>query len=307
MIFNVTILGCGAATPTSRFNPSAQVVNVHDKLFLVDCGEGTQVQLRRQKIKIQRINHIFISHLHGDHYLGLMGLLSTMHLLGRTAGIHLYGPPELKELVEVNLRLSDTWLVYPLEFHALVPGSKQLIHEDRTLEVHAFPLRHRIATWGYLFREKPRPLNMLTSEVAHYRLHPEEIISLKAGHPVERPDGSVITPEMACAPPQPLRAYAYCSDTAYWEPLAEFIRGADLLYHESTFLEKESARAHETYHSTAGQAARMAARAGVGQLMLGHFSSRYDSTDRFIEEAIPHFSNSILAEEGKTFSVGPVL
>lgn len=303
MTFEVTILGCGAATPTSRYNPSAQVVNMHDKLFLVDCGEGTQVQLRRQKIKIQRIRHIFISHLHGDHYLGLMGLLSTLHLLGRKEELHVYGPADLKEIIDVNLRLSDTWLVYPLHVHSLTPGVMEQIVEDRTLEVHSFPIRHRIATWGFLFREKEKPYHMITELVAQYKLHPEEIVHLRNGRSVKRADGSVITPLMACQPPDAIRSYAYCSDTMYWEPIAEFIRGVDLLYHESTFLERESARAKETFHTTASQAAQMAALAGVNKLILGHFSSRYDDMDQFLTEAKPHFQNVVLAEEGKVFAV----
>lgn len=304
MTFEVTILGCGAATPTSRYNPSAQVVNVHDKLFLVDCGEGTQMQLRRNKIKIQRIRHIFISHLHGDHYLGLMGLLSTLHLLGRKEELHVFGPADLKEIIDVNLRLSDTWLVYPLHVHPLTPGVMEQIVEDRTLEVHSFPIRHRIATWGFLFREKEKQYHMVTELVAQYKLHPEEIVHLRNGRSVERADGSVITPEMTCQPPDAIRSYAYCSDTMYWEPIAEFIRSADLLYHESTFLEKESARAKETFHATASQAAQMAALAGVHKLILGHFSSRYDDMDQFLMEAKPHFQNVVLAEEGKVFPVG---
>jgi len=304
MSFSVTILGCGAATPTSRYNPSAQVVDVHDKLYLVDCGEGTQIQLRRQKIKIQRIRHIFISHLHGDHYLGLMGLLSTMHLLGRTVEMNLYGPPNLKELVELNLRLSDTWLKYPLNIRTLVPEKSELLVDDQSLEVHAFPLKHRIDTWGYLFREKPRLLNMISEKVSAYRLHPDEIVRLKRGEKIQRENGQTILPNEICEPPKPLRSYAYCSDTMFWEPVIESVRGVDLLYHESTFLEKEAARAKETFHSTAAQAAQIASLAGVGQLMLGHFSSRYDDTTRFLDEAIPHFENTILAEEGKTFNVG---
>lgn len=303
MTFEVTILGCGAATPTNRYNPSAQVVNLHDQLFLVDCGEGTQVQLRHTKIRIQRIRHIFISHLHGDHYLGLMGLLSTMHLLGRNTELHIYGPPNLKELIDVNLRLSDTWLKYPLHVKTLTPGSTELLVDENLLEVHAIPLRHRIDTWGYLFREKMPPRNMNTLKVAEYRLKPHEIAQLKKGIAVERANGSVITSEMACDPPKPIRSYAYCSDTMFWEPLADHIRGVNLLYHESTFLERERERAKETFHSTASQAAQMASLAEAGQLMLGHFSSRYDDTARFLEEALPHFTNTILAEEGKTFQV----
>jgi len=303
MNFEVTILGCGAATPTGRYNPSAQIVNVHDKLFLVDCGEGTQMQIRKYKIRLQRIQHIFISHLHGDHYLGLMGLLSTLHLLGRNTELHVYGPSELKALIDLNLKVSQTWLVYPLHVHVLTPEVMEQIVEDKTMEVHSFPLKHRIATWGFVFKEKERPCKMRQEMVERLRLSPEEITRLKSGESITREDGQEIAPESTCEPAPPLRSYAYCSDTAVWEPLTEYIPGVDLLYHESTFLNREKTRAAETFHCTAEQAAEMAKKLNVGQLILGHFSARYDDMDKFTEEARPIFPNSVLAEEGKTYAV----
>jgi ribonuclease Z len=298
MIFDVTILGCGAATPTSRHHPTSQVVNVHDKLFMVDCGEGTQMQLRKYKIRFQRINHIFISHLHGDHYLGLVGLISSLHLLGRINPLHIYGPPELKELIDLSLRVSDTYLNFPLEFRATQFKEKELIFEDKTLEVHSFPLKHRIDCCGFFFQEKPRGAKITKSMVSSLKLIPSEIIQLKKWNDVTRETGEVLVAARICEVPPAPRAYAFCSDTMYFEALAESISNVNLLYHESTFLDSERVRAKETFHSTAGQAAQMALKSNAQQLLLGHFSSRYSNDEDFLLEAQPIFSNCVLATEG---------
>jgi ribonuclease Z len=303
MTFEVTILGCGAATPTSRHHPSAQLVNMHEKLFLVDCGEGTQMQLRKYKFRIQRIGHIFISHLHGDHYLGLMGLISSLHLLGRKTPLHVYGPAALKELLDLSWKVSDTWLLFPLEFHMVTDELEQLIYEDRTVEVHSIPLKHRISCCGYKFVEKQRPLKIRKEAVEEYRLKPSEILELKKGRIVVRPEGATIDPAVACVWPEPPRSYAYCSDTAYNDQTVKSVQGTSLLYHESTFLESEAKRAADTFHSTASQAAEVALRAGCKQLLLGHFSSRYQDDQAFLTEAEQVFPNSILSYEGLTVPV----
>lgn len=304
MTFEVTILGCGAALPTLQQYPSAQVVNVHDKLFLVDCGEGTQVRLRQSSVRFQKIGHIFISHLHGDHYHGLFGYLSTMRLLGRKTPVHVYGPPALEDIVKLNLRISESYLGYDLFFHATPDAGSHMLFEDHSLEVWSFPLRHRIKCNGFVFREKQRALNVKKNMVRRYQLQPSQIIELKKGNPVALGDGRVLNPAEVCeAPPRP-RSYAYCSDTAVYPELASWISGVDLLYHESTFLETEKRRARETFHSTAAEAAEMALRCNAGRLLLGHFSARYADTAAFAEEAKAVFANVVAAVEGETYRVG---
>jgi ribonuclease Z len=297
LTFDITILGCGAATPTSKHNPSAQVVNLHDKLFLVDCGEGTQMQMRKFKVRFQRINHIFISHLHGDHYLGLMGFISSMHLLGRQTPLHLYGPADLKDIVDLSLRVSQTFLEYPLIFHATTAEGKQLLFEDKTLLVYSVPLKHRIFCCGFQFVEKDRLPKVSKEAIAKYKLVPSQILELKKGKDIEV-DGQLIKNEEICTPAAPARSYAYCSDTAYYEPLINMLQGTTLIYHESTFLEEEKERAKATFHSTAMQAAKMATKCNAKMLMLGHFSSRYSNDEEFKQQAQQEFPHVMLADEG---------
>jgi ribonuclease Z len=303
MTFEITILGCGAATPTLKHNASSQVVNIHDKLFLMDCGEGTQIQLRKYKIKFQRIQHIFISHLHGDHYLGLVGLISSLHLLGRKNDLHIYGPSELKEIIELNLRVSQTYLDYFIHYHAVNFDSKEKIFEDHSLEIHSFPLKHRIPCVGYLFAEKPKQVKIRKEYINRYSLQPSEIIALKNGQSITTPKNIVVTPQEVCDAPEKSKSYAYCSDTMYWETLIPSIQGVDLLYHESTFLESEKERAKHTFHSTAAQAATIALKAGVGKLLLGHYSSRYAEEEEFVNEASAIFPNCDFSTEGKVIQV----
>jgi ribonuclease Z len=303
MTFDVTILGCGAAAPTSKHNPSSQVVNLHDKLFLVDCGEGTQMQLRNNKIRFQRINHVFISHLHGDHYLGLMGFISSMHLLGRKSKLTIYGPEPLKSLVDIQLQASQTFLEYELQFVATSQKDKTLIYEDKTLVVHSFPLKHRIECCGFQFVEKKRKPKINRAMVVEYNLQPSHIIDLKNGLDVTLANGSILKSSDICEPADAPRSYAYCSDTAYYERIIEFIRNTNLVYHESTFLESEKERAKTTFHSTATQAATIALKANAGALLLGHFSSRYRDDEDFRSEATAVFKNVYLADEGQVFEV----
>ncbi|MFZ4784993.1 MAG: ribonuclease Z [Flavobacteriales bacterium] len=303
MNFDITILGCGAATPTGRHNPSSQVLDIHDKLFMIDCGEGTQMELRKRHIKIQRVQHIFISHLHGDHYLGLIGLLSSLHLLGRKSELTVFGPPELKELLDLSFKVSQTFIEYPLHFVALSQEKKKLIYEDKTIEVYSFPLKHRIPTCGFQFVEKEKSPKIRKSIISKYDLKPSEIIFLKKNKAVTLESGRVVEPAEACIPAERSRSYSYCSDTAYWETLVDSIKGTDLLYHESTFLDSEKERAKTTFHSTARQAAKIARLAEVRKLVLGHFSSRYSDELPFLEQALEEFPCVELAEEGKTFSI----
>lgn len=303
MIFECTILGCGAAAPTGKHSPSAQVLNIHDKLFLIDCGEGTQMQMRKFKIKMQRINEVFISHMHGDHYLGLMGFISSMHLLGRKAKLTVYGPAELKEIIDLQLRASQTFLEYPLEVISTPTSEKECIYEDKSLRVYAFPMKHRIDCCGFLFEEKERKPKITKISIARYGLIPSQIIQLKNGNAVVLENGETLQPSEVCEDPEPPKRYAYCSDTAYSEKVIEAVKGCSTLYHESTFLEAEADRAKSTFHSTAKQAATVAKSAGAKRLILGHFSSRYAGDEGFRDEALTIFPNVSLANEGQIFTV----
>lgn len=303
--FELTILGCGAATPTLRRGSTAQLFNLHDRFLLIDCGEGTQLALRRNRLKFQRINHIFISHLHGDHYLGLPGLVSSMHLLGRKNPLHIYCPAPLQELMELNMKYSDTFLNFEVIFHPHSYDGKQLILEEKQFEVYSFPMKHRIDCCGFMFKEKPKRRRIIKERADEAGLAVRDLVSLKNGEAVEREDGTVISLEEFTLPPHPSRSFAYCSDTAPFERQVEFIRGADLLYHESTFLDALKDRARDTFHSTALQAAEIARDAEAKHLLLGHFSSRYDDTADFVKEAREVFPNSYAASDGMRLEMSP--
>ncbi len=299
----LTILGCYSATPRVNTNPTAQVLDIKNHLFLIDCGEGTQVQLRKNKIKFSRIKHIFISHLHGDHYFGLAGLISTFKLLTREADLHIYGPKGLKEVITLQMKLSGSWTNYKLIFHELTLKESHLIFEDDRVEVHTIPLDHRIYTNGYLFKEKEgeRKLNIGAVEdakidVAYYR-------KLKQGFDVENNEGKLIKNELVTKSGPKPKSYAFCSDTGYNESIIPIIKEVDLLYHESTFLEKHSNLAESTKHSTVKQAASIAKQANVGKLILGHYSTRYDDLNVFKTEAKEIFESVELAKDGKTFEI----
>lgn len=298
--FEVLILGSSAATPTSTRNPTAQLLNVAERFFLIDCGEGTQIQMRRYKARFQSVNHIFISHLHGDHFLGLPGFLASMHLLGRKNELVIYGPKELEEIITIIHKHSDTYLNYPLRFVATQNQQMELLWEDDKVEVHSFPLQHRVRTTGFLFREKPLPRNIDKYKLEKLDVSFAEIHKLKKGMDATDNQGNIISnADLTFEPPAP-RSYAFCSDTRFFPELAGYIHGVDMLYHESTFLDDRADRAEVTFHSTASQAARMAALAGAGQLLLGHFSARYTELDDFLKEASPYFSKVSLATEGRT-------
>jgi ribonuclease Z len=301
--FEVTILGCGAATPTLRHHPTGQVVNLHDKYFLVDCGEGIQMQLRRYKIKMQRIDHIFISHLHGDHYFGIQGLLSSMHLLGRKKTLHLFAPEGLKEIIDVFQRVGEMFLSFPIEFHTLDVSKPEVIFEDNSLEVVAFPLEHRITCAGFIFREKERKPKVSQSVIQQLQLTVEEIVALKNRRDIPRADGSFIEWRKWADMPAPVRAYAFCSDTKFSNKVISAVHGVDLLYHEATFLHEMKLRAQQTHHSTALEAGRVAREAKVHRLIIGHFSARYLDESVLLLEAQAEFPQTRLAAEGVTFHV----
>lgn len=301
--FDLLILGSSAATPTSNRNPTSQLLNIAERFFLIDCGEGTQMQLRKYKARFQSVNHIFISHLHGDHFLGLPGFIASMHLLGRKNELIIYGPKELEELILIIHKFSETQLNYPIKFVYTQTRSKQLLFEDEKVEVYSFPLKHRIATTGFLFKEKPLPRNIDKFKLEKYNVSFAEIHKLKKGLDAVDENGNIIKNDQLTYEGASPRSYAFCSDTKYFEELAVNIKDVDLLYHESTFLESKLDRAAQTFHSTASQAAQMAKLSGAKKLLLGHFSARYDNLNLFLEEARPVFVNTDLAKEGITFSL----
>jgi ribonuclease Z len=303
MNFDVTILGSSSATPIYDRHPSAQVLNIHERFFLLDCGEGTQMQLNRYKIRYHRINHIFISHLHGDHYLGLMGLLSTMHLQGRKDELHLFGTKELKHLTNIQLEYSQTVLRYPLIFHEIDTTKKKIIFDDETISVESIPMNHRIACCGFLFREKEGLRKLIKEKLEEYQIPYTFYIELKKGKDYLTMDGKKIHNEELTMPPNRARSYAYCSDTIYDESIVNHITGVDLLYHEATFTSDMIERAKETFHSTASQAARIAEKSKVKQLLIGHFSARYKDVSPLLDEANKVFPKTSLAIEGEKFVI----
>lgn len=303
MKFEVTILGCGSATPTLRHGPTSQLLEHDSKLFLIDCGEGTQLQLRRFKIRFAKINHIFISHNHGDHCLGLPGLISTLHLLGRNRPLHVYCQEGLNEAIEQQLKISHSKLRFEVNWHILNPEEKVLIFENKKLRVFSFPLDHRVPCCGFLFAEKPKLRNIKPECIAKYDISVARIRQIKAGSDYTLEDGTIIpNAELTCPPETPM-SYAFCSDTAYQKRTAEYVNGVNLLYHESTFLEEDLERAEFTSHSTASQAAAVATEADAEKLLLGHYSARYRDMDLFLHEAERVFPNVELTDEGLVFPV----
>jgi ribonuclease Z len=298
---NLTILGCYAATPRTFTNPTSQVLEIKNRLFLIDCGEGTQVQLRKNKIRFSRINHIFISHLHGDHLYGLIGLVSTFMLLNRTTDLHIYGPKGIKELINLQLRLSNSWTNYGLFFHELELKESEVIYEDEKVIVKTIPLKHRIYTNGFLFQEKIGERKLDLNAVQNYEIDKCYYQKIKNGSDITLEDGRVIENSKLSFDPIPPMGYAFCSDTAYDESIIPIINEVDVLYHEATFLDSEEALAGKTMHSTAKEAATIALKANAKQLVLGHYSTRYENIELFKEQAETIFSNVLLADDGKSF------
>ena len=301
--FELHILGCGSALPTTRHFATSQVVNLRDKLFMIDCGEGAQMQLRKSRLKFSRLNHIFISHLHGDHCFGLMGLISTFGLLGRTAELHIHSPKGLEELLTPMLNFFCHTLAYKVIFHEFDTRQTSVVYEDRSMTVTTIPLQHRIPCCGFLFAEKARPNHIIRDMVDFYKVPVYEQNRIKNGSDYVTPEGEVIANTRLTRPSDPPRKYAYCSDTIFRPEIVEQLSGVDLLFHEATFAESELARAKETYHTTAAQAARIALEAGVRQLVIGHFSARYEDESILLKEASAVFPNTILAKENLCISL----
>jgi ribonuclease Z len=301
--FELLILGSSSAAPTTLRNPSAQLLNIAERFFLIDCGESTQIQLRKYKTKFQKIDHIFISHLHGDHFLGLPGFLSSMHLLGRKQDIHIYCPPELKDIVDRINAVSETRMNYQINWQFTTNKGLTKLFEDDKVEVYSFPLKHRIFCTGFLFKEKPLMRKIDKFKLDKNKISTAEINKLRRGEDVLNEEGKKVKNKEVTMDPELPRSFAYCSDTIYDESIVEYIKGVDLLYHESTFLNDKAARATETFHSTAEQAARIAKAAGAKKLLLGHYSARYGDLDAFVSEASPYFKDALLASEGKKFKI----
>ena len=301
--FELHILGCGSALPTTRHFATSQVGNLRDKLFMIDCGEGAQMQLRKSRLKFSRLNHIFISHLHGDHCFGLMGLISTFGLLGRTAELHIHSPKGLEELLTPMLNFFCHTLAYKVIFHEFDTRQTSVVYEDRSMTVTTIPLQHRIPCCGFLFAEKARPNHIIRDMVDFYKVPVYELNRIKNGSDYVTPEGEVIANTRLTRPSDPPRKYAYCSDTIFRPEIVKQLSGVDLLFHEATFAESELARAKETYHTTAAQAARIALEAGVRQLVIGHFSARYEDESILLKEASAVFPNTILAKENLCISL----
>lgn len=303
MAIELQILGSNSAAFAHNRHHTSQLLRVQDKYFLIDCGEGTQLLIKKHKIKLSRINQILISHLHGDHYYGLMGLISTLHLYGRKSDLIVYGPPGLSEIITLQLKYSATRLSYDILFKEWTPEVLDVIYEDDKLTITTIPLDHRIPCSGYLFREKGKKRG-INKNVLSKKITPLEAIALRNGEDLYKPDGTLLhrNKDVTFEPKKPY-SYAYCSDTRYIPHLANIIKDVDLIYHESTFMEDMRERAQSTYHTTAKQAAELAKTANVGKLLLGHFSTRYRDLNPMLAEARSVFSESYLAEEGKKFII----
>jgi len=296
--FELDILGCGSATPTTHHNPSSQVLNVRDKLFMIDCGEGTQLQLRRSKLRFGRLNRIFISHLHGDHCFGLIGLISTLALLGRTGDLFIHTVAGLEETLGPELAFFCKDNPFQVKIETFAPKKSEIIYEDRSVTVKTIPLLHRVPCAGFLFAEKQKEAHLLPDMIKFYNIPIKELAKIKQGADYVTGEGRVIPHTHLTTPADPARSYAYCSDTAYNEKILPIIEGVDMLYHEATFAEADAARAKETGHSTARQAATIAKMANVKKLMLGHFSARYNNNKILLDEAKEIFPDTLLANEG---------
>lgn len=301
--FKVHILGCGSALPTLQHNASSQIVELREKLFMIDCGEGTQIQLRRARIHFSKIIAVFISHLHGDHCFGLPGMISTFGMTGRTAPLHIYAPAAFEPILEQTLSFFCQGLEFKVVFHAVDTTQNKVVYEDRSLTVETIPLQHRIDCCGYLFREKPILPHIRRDMIDFYKIPISQINNIKAGADWVTAEGEVIANSRLTTPAEPARSYAYCSDTRYIKTLHELVKGVSTLYHESTYSAEDAERARLYWHSTSQDAAKVARDASVGKLLLGHFSARYNNESQLLEEAKEIFPNSYLTCEGATFDI----
>jgi len=301
--FELTILGSSSATPTVNRNTTAQLLNVAERFFLIDCGEATQIQLRKYKIRFQRINHIFISHLHGDHYLGLMGLLSSFHLLGRINPIHIYSPSGLKEIIAIQMNFSGTNLCFETVWHELDTENPKIIFEDKILTVETIILNHRVPCCGFIFREKEREFSINKEQVIFYGVPLTQMVNVKSGQDAVLNDGTIIKNALITRGKQKARSYAFCSDTRFDDRVIQGVKGVDLLYHEATFMHDLLERAKQTYHTTALEAGRVARLAKVWKLIIGHFSARYVDLNPLLAEAKTEFESTFLGEDGAIFNI----
>lgn len=301
--FKVHILGCGSALPTLQHNASSQIVELREKLFMIDCGEGTQIQLRRSRIHFSKIIAVFISHLHGDHCFGLPGMISTFGMTGRTAPLHIYAPAAFEPILDQTLSFFCQGLEFKVVYHAVDTTQNKVVYEDRSLTVETIPLQHRIDCCGYLFREKPILPHIRRDMIDFYNIPISQINNIKAGADWVTAEGDVIANSRLTTPAEPARSYAYCSDTRYIKTLHKLVKGVSTLYHESTYSAEDAERARLYWHSTSQDAAKVARDASVGKLLLGHFSARYNNESQLLDEAKEIFPNSYLTCEGATFDI----
>lgn len=301
--FRVHILGCGSALPTLKHNPSSQIVEIRGKCFLIDCGEGTQTQLRRSKIKFTRISAVFISHVHGDHCFGLIGMVSTFGMLGRTAPLHIYAPAGFSNIMKMQIDFFCKDLEYEVVFHDVDTNANNIIYEDRSLTVETVPLSHRVPCCGFIFREKQTLPHILRDMTDYYKVPVSQFNNIKNGADWVDEEGNVIPYTRLTTPSEPARSYAYCSDTRYLPMLHECLKDVCVLYHESTYSKEDEDMAKMYFHSTAAQAAQVASDANVGKLVLGHYSARYEDENRLLEEAKNIFPNTVLSDEGLIIDV----
>jgi len=297
----LTILGNNSAIPACGRNPTAQVLQSQEECFLIDCGEGTQMQMVKYKIRRSKINHIFISHLHGDHYFGLIGLITSMSLLNRTQELHIYGPAPLAEIIDFQLRVGATTLCYQLHFHAIT--SEGLIVDENKFTVTSFQVRHRVECWGFLFKQKKNPRSIDPARIKSYEIPSSFYEKLQKGEDYVTKKGTIIPNEEVTIANSPMKSYAYCADTIFDESLAEKVKGVDLLYHETTYLKESADKAAARFHCTTEQAGTVALKANAKKLLIGHFSSRYELLDEFLAETMEVFENTDIAIEGTSYII----
>ena len=298
MSFKLTILGCNSAVPTKERHPTAQLLNANERFFLIDCGEGTQVRLKEYQLNFQRINHIFISHLHGDHYFGLIGLITSMHLLGRNKDLHIYAHPELKAIIDLQLSASNTELHYPLFFHPISEANEQVLYEDEKISICNVILNHTIKCSGFIFKEKKSKRKIIKAIIEQYNIPFDKYNGIKEGADWIANSGEIIKNNEITVESTPAHSYAFCTDTIYNAALIEKIKGIDLLYHEATFKKDLADRAKKTGHSTTLEAATIAKKAVVKNLLIGHFSKRYRNLDELLAESKDTFKNTLLSKSG---------
>jgi ribonuclease Z len=299
----ITILGCGSAMPTRKNFPSSQLLEIRDKQYLIDCGEGTQIRMGQMGVKTNRLGHIFISHLHGDHCFGLMGLISTFGMLNRTAELHIHAQPDLEKIMQPQLHYFCADLPFKVIFHNINPRKNELIFEDRSIQVFSIPLKHRVPCCGFLFEEKPRDRHIIREMIDFYQIPTWRIPKIKQGEDFETEEGEIIPNDQLTKAGNPPKRFAYCSDTAYSEKIIPIIKDVDCLYHEATFMEDEQIRSRQTEHSTARQAGTIASKANVKKLIIGHYSARYMNQNELLNEAKAVFENSVLGEDMTVYEI----